>query len=55
MAEETGAFPLIRTKQQRPRLPEDLIPWRRLVLAENVHPFEARAHSPPFAFSANRW
>jgi LuxR family maltose regulon positive regulatory protein len=31
MAEETGVYPLIRTKFQKPRLPGDLIPRRRLL------------------------
>ncbi len=31
MTKETIVFPLIRTKLQRPRLPEDLIPRRRLL------------------------
>ncbi len=31
MTKEIAVFPLIRTKLQRPRLPEDLIPRRRLL------------------------
>ena len=31
MAAEIGAFPLIRTKLQHPRLPGDLVPRRRLL------------------------